>query len=197
MVQGLTSLIPAAALAAGGAAAGAAGGANTGGAKAAAADRAARVKQVVDRYQAAWNASDMAAMAALYTPDVHWVNVVGMHWQGREDVDYAHRILFDQSFRGVTSTPEEIESIVPLPGGGAVAVVRWAVGAYRTPAGDTMPAGRTRMSLTLVPDGDRYRIAHGANIAIVEPARRADPIVQRRARARARAPSGAGAEGPP
>ena len=138
-----------------------------------------RVKHVVVLYESAWNSSDMAAMAELYAPDVHWVNIVGMHWKGREEVDYAHRALFDQSFRGVTTTLEEVESITPVPGGGAIAVVRWAVGPYRTPSGQVSPASRTRMSLTLVPQGDRLLIAHGANIQIVEGAQRSDPVVRR------------------
>ena len=141
-----------------------------------------QVRQVVDRYEAAWNSSDLTAMAALYTPDVHWVNVVGMHWKGREEVDYAHRVLFDQSFRGVANTFEEIESIVPLPGGSAMAVVRWSVAEYRMPSGQMSPASRTRMSLVLVPDGKRLLIAHGANIQIVEGAQRSDPVRQRQDR---------------
>jgi hypothetical protein len=82
----------------------------------------------------------------------------------------------------VRSTLEEIESVVPLPGGGALAVARWAVAAYTTPSGEISPASRTRMSLVLVPHGDRLLIAHGANIQIVEGAQRSDPVRQRRAR---------------
>ena len=118
-------------------------------------------------------------MGALYTPDVHWVNIVGMHWQGFEEVDYAHRALFDTTFKGVRQTLEEIESIMPLAGGGAVAVVRWAVDAYTAPSGQPMTASRTRMSLTLIPRGDGLALAHGANIQIVEPAQRSDPVQQR------------------
>jgi uncharacterized protein (TIGR02246 family) len=169
VVLGMTSMMPAAALAAGSATARPTD------------SLAARVKQVVDLYEAAWNSSDMTAMAALYAPDVHWVNIVGMHWKGREEVDYAHRAMFDQSFRGVTSTFEEIESVVPFPGGGATAVVRWSVASYRAPSGQISPANRTRMSLVLVPDGDRLLIAHGANIQIVEGAQRSDPVWQRQA----------------
>lgn len=141
---------------------------------------ARRVREVVARYGAAWNANDMEAMAALYTRDVHWVNIMGMHWQGFEEVDFAHRSLFASTFKDVAQTAEAIEAIAPLPGGGAVAVVRWAVAAYRAPSGRDFPASRTRMSLTLVPAGDRLLIAHGANIQIVEPAQASDPVVRRR-----------------
>jgi uncharacterized protein (TIGR02246 family) len=49
----------------------------------------AKVKVVLDGWEAAWNASDMTAMWRLATDDVHWVNVVGMHWRGKAEVQKA------------------------------------------------------------------------------------------------------------
>lgn len=135
-----------------------------------------KVARLAEAYAAAWNASDMDAMADLYTDDVHWVNIVGMHWQGKRQVDRAHRVFFDIMFRGVMQSLQEIESIVALPGGGAVAVLRWSVGTFTTPAGQVVPPSRDRMTLVLVPDGERLLIAHGANIQIDEMAQRSDPI---------------------
>jgi uncharacterized protein (TIGR02246 family) len=139
-------------------------------------DLTGKVRHVVNLYAAAWNASDMDAMAALYTGDVHWVNIVGMHWRGKTAVDRAHRVFFEIMFKGVPLRLEEIESVTPLPGGAVVAVVRWSVGAFRTPVGEQVPPSRDRMTLVLVPDGDRLRIAHGANVQIDEMAQRSDPI---------------------
>lgn len=136
----------------------------------------ATLDRLLAKYTAAWKAGDGAVLAALYSPDVHWVNIVGMHWQGRADVDYAHRALFAGPFKGVSETLEKVESLTPLPGGGAVAVIRWAVGAYTSPAGHPIPASRTRMTLVLVPEGKDFLIAHGANIQIVEGAQRSDPV---------------------
>lgn len=135
-----------------------------------------QVRHVADAYGSAWNASDMDAMAALYTDDVHWVNIVGMHWQGKAQVDRAHRAYFEAMFRDVPIALQAIESVRPLPGGGAIAVLRWSVAAYRSPGGTQMPPSRNRMSLTLVPQGDRLLIAHGANIEINEAAQRSNPI---------------------
>ena len=139
-------------------------------------DLSRRVAELVDRYAASWNAADMDAMSALYADDVHWVNIVGMHWQGKPQVDRAHRVYFDIMFKGVPLSLQEIESIRPMPGGGAVAVVRWSVGAFRTPTGQQVPPSRDRMSLMLVPDGNKLLIAHGANVQIDEMAQRSDPI---------------------
>lgn len=142
-------------------------------------DAAAKVRRLADRYAAAWNASDMDAMASLYAPDVHWVNIVGMHWQGKADVDHAHRVFFDIMFRGVPMTLEAIESVAPIPGGAVVAVIRWSVGAFRTPTGAQVPPSRDRMSLVLVPHGGELLIAHGANIQIDEMAQHSDPARKR------------------
>lgn len=136
----------------------------------------AQIRQLAESYSSAWNAADMDAMSALYTPDVHWVNIVGMHWQGWAAVDKAHRAFFDRMFKGVPMKLEDIESISALPGGGAVAVLRWSVGAFKTPAGALNPPSRDRMTLVLVPAGDRLKIMHGANIQIVEGAQRSNPI---------------------
>jgi uncharacterized protein (TIGR02246 family) len=139
-------------------------------------DPAAKVRQLVDRYAAAWNASDMDAMAKLYTDDIHWVNIVGMHWKGKAQVDHAHRIYFDVMFKGVPMVLEEIESVVAITGGALVAVVRWSVGAFKTPFGQQVPPSRDRMSLVLVPNGDGLQIAHGANIQIDELAQKSNPV---------------------
>lgn len=148
----------------------------TGKVSAAAAIPDARVRDLVDRYAGAWNAADMDAMGTLYADDVHWVNIVGMHWQGKAQVDRAHRVYFDVMFKGVPLLLEEIESVQPIAGGGFVVVVRWSVGAFRTPAGERRPPSRDRMSLVLVPYGSGLRIAHGANIQIDELAQRFDPV---------------------
>src|SRR3954453_20614782 len=88
----------------------------------------AEIRVVLGRWEAGWNASDMNAMWQLATDDIHWVNVVGMHWRGKTEVQNAHQAFFDQLFKGRTCKLEDIESIVPLPGGAFVAVVRWAMG---------------------------------------------------------------------
>src|ERR1700730_19260776 len=97
-----------------------------------------KVRAVLDAWEAAWNASDMNAMWQLATDDIHWVNVVGMHWRGRAEVQKAHQVYFDLLFRWEVVQARGIESIEPLPG---VAVIRWAMGGYRQPTGVMRPLG--------------------------------------------------------
>lgn len=141
-------------------------------------DTAHKVQDLLDRWLAAWNASDMDAMFALFRADAHWVNIVGMHWQGRAEVEQAHRVYFDLMFKGVHQSLETIESIVPIAGGAVTVVARWSLGAFKTPDGHLNPPSRDRMSLVLAPEGDHFVIVHGANIAIVEEAQRFNPVLK-------------------
>ena len=136
----------------------------------------AKVKAVLGQWEAAWNASDMNAMWQLATDDVHWVNVVGMLWRGKTEVQKAHQAYFDLLFKDRSCKLEAIESIEPLPGGAFVAVVRWSMGGFRRPTGQMRPPGKDRMSLVLVPRGEGLAIAHGANVPIDEEAEAHNPI---------------------
>jgi len=116
-------------------------------------------------------------MAKHYASNVHWVNIVGMHWQGKAQVDQAHRVYFDIMFNGVPRRLEDIESVVPLPGGAVVAVIRWAIGAFKTPEGQQVLPSRDRMSLVLIPQGKDLLIVRGSNVQINEEAQRSDRVV--------------------
>ena len=59
------------------------------------------IRAAIKDYEQLWNISDLDGMGRLYAPNVHWVNVKAMHWQGFEDVDRAHRVYFDLMFKGV------------------------------------------------------------------------------------------------
>lgn len=123
-----------------------------------------------------WNASDMDAMFAVATPDIHWVNVVGMHWQGHADVKKAHAVFFDVMFRGVPLKLEAVEHVKPLPGGLRLLVVRWLLGAYKTPSGEPRPASLNRMSILAVPGPAGLLISHVANIEVSSQAARHNPV---------------------
>lgn len=134
------------------------------------------IKGVIDAYQASWNASDLDAMGALYRPDIHWVNVKGMHWRGFEEVDRAHRVYFDIMFRGVRQDLEGIESITSVAPGVAIAVMKWRHGAFRTPSGQQAPEMFTRMTLVMTKADNNWKIIQGCNIEIDEQAGQFDPI---------------------
>lgn len=138
-----------------------------------------KADKVINAWVDAWNQEDLDAMFALFTPDAHWVNIVGMHWQGRDAVEKAHRVYFDMMFRGVKQRFLATESLTLLPGGGVVVVVRLAVDAFRQPNGVVKPPSEDRLTLVMVPRGNDLAIVHGANVAIVAEAQQHDPVLKK------------------
>jgi uncharacterized protein (TIGR02246 family) len=123
---------------------------------------------------AAWNANDVDGLFAGAAPDMHWINVVGMHWRGRDVALHAHRVFFKIMFRDVSLTLETIESIVGT-GHCRVAVVRWALGDYTVPTGQRIVGERNRMTLVFTGEDDTLTLHHVANIRIDEQAAAHDP----------------------
>jgi uncharacterized protein (TIGR02246 family) len=77
------------------------------GSPALAADEAA-IRAILDRQTDAWNKHDMEAFVADTMPDVDWINVVGMHWRGRETVMRAHAVLHKGMFANSRMLTPEI-----------------------------------------------------------------------------------------
>jgi uncharacterized protein (TIGR02246 family) len=136
----------------------------------------AAIRELIATYETTWNTSDLDGMGRLYHPEIHWVNVKGMHWRGFEEVDRAHRAFFDIMFRGTRQDLEEIESITQTAPGVAIAVVRWLHGAYKTPSGTQVPPQNTRMTLVLAKGEGGWKIVQGCNIEVDAQAARFDPI---------------------
>jgi len=139
---------------------------------------ASKAGKTLNAWVDAWNREDLDAMFAVFTPDAHWVNIVGMHWQGRDAVEKAHRAYFEVMFRGVKQRLLATESLTPLPGGGAVVVARLAVDAFRQPNGVVKQPSEDRLTLVMVPRGEDLAIIHGANVAIVAEAQQHDPVLK-------------------
>jgi uncharacterized protein (TIGR02246 family) len=100
---------------------------------------------LLDRFAECWNAGDAESLAALFSPDADFVNVVGLWWRRREDIRNAHAYGFERIFGG--STMRWLRSRVrPL---GDVAVVHglWELQGQRGPAGE---AGAPRRGVLVV-----------------------------------------------
>jgi uncharacterized protein (TIGR02246 family) len=59
----------------------------------------ANVKRVVASLAESWNRHDMASFAAAFCDDADFVNVIGMHWQGRQEIEAKHTVTHRTTFR--------------------------------------------------------------------------------------------------
>ena len=141
------------------------------------------IRKTINGFVAAWNTSDMKAMDKLFCEDAEFVNVVGMHWRGRAQIDAAH-IVFDMLiFHGVQMKVDSI-GVRPLGSDYAIAVVLETLDSYTTPSGQVVPKGQVRGSWVLARNGGDWKIAHCQNVNVDAEAAKHDPVNSRPKEAR-------------
>jgi uncharacterized protein (TIGR02246 family) len=124
---------------------------------------ASGIETVVTAVVGAWNRHDMKAYSALFTEDADFVNVVGMHFRGRPQIEAVHldlhRTIFRNSnLRAVSTTVRSLNDQV------ALAHVAWEMtGAEGLPGWNVPELRKGMMSLVLVRTGDRWLITAAQN----------------------------------
>ena len=137
---------------------------------------AAAIRAVMERQGDAWNRHDMDAYVAETTPDVEWVNVVGMHWVGRETVKRAHAALHRTMFANSRVLPPKSVEMRQLAPGVVVTVTTGGIeGVGRTPDGSAYPDDGSIMTEVFLKTPEGWRIAHAHNTNIVARAVAHDP----------------------
>ncbi|QFU16041.1 SgcJ/EcaC family oxidoreductase [Microvirga thermotolerans] len=114
----------------------------------------------------AWNRHDMPALAGLFAEKAHFVNVVGLWWKSRDEIEAAHAATHATIFRESRLTGE-VGAVTPLaPGLAAVHLVWEMTGQAGT---DGAPAGPRRGILLFVlkEEGNRWQVAVAQNTDIV------------------------------
>ena len=123
-------------------------------------------ESIATKMIAAWNAHDMTAWGQRFTTDVDFVNVVGVHWKGRDELVAAHVESHKAQFKNSILVTHSVEAQLLSPEFGLVHV-NWGI------SGDLDPDGTARqprdgiVSWLLVKQTDGswlIRNAHNTNI---------------------------------
>jgi uncharacterized protein (TIGR02246 family) len=131
-----------------------------------AADEAA-VRAIIDRQTDAWNKHDMDAFVADAMPDVDWINVVGMHWKGRETVLKAHAALHKGMFANSRMLTPDITMMREIAPDAIVEThVNRIEGVGALPSGAAYPDSGNLLTLVFVKTQAGWRIAHAHNTTI-------------------------------
>lgn len=133
------------------------------------------IRRTIMGIEETWNAHDMKAFAKLLREDAEWINVVGMHWRGRDAVVKAHAIFHEIMFKDCRLKTDEVE-IRPLDNDYAIAVVTTTQDSFTTPDGHVMPKGQTKQSYVLNKTPEGWKILHAENVRIDAEAVKNDPV---------------------
>lgn len=125
------------------------------------------VKTFVSSLAESWNRHDMSSFAAAFAENADFVNVIGMHWQGRQEIEAKHAVTHRTIFRSSTLQILE-QSVRFLRSRIAVAHV-WTElqGGESLPGRNVSDTRRTLMTCVLVKEGERWLITAAHNTDIV------------------------------
>lgn len=126
-----------------------------------------KVTSVVNAFAESWNRHDMDAFAALFADDAEFVNVVGLWWRGRPEIQGAHEFTHQTMFKNSRLTIQEVATRFPVPEI-AIARCRWTLEGHVTPDGGALPPRTGVLVNTLQSAGGAWRIIDSQNTDIVE-----------------------------
>ena len=134
------------------------------------------IRAVINNQITAWNLHDMHAYVADMTPDVEWVNVVGMRWVGRDDVFKAHQQYHQTIFKTRTLHPFTTLDIRAITPDVAVVTASGEADGYTTPDGLARPASTSMLTYVLVHRDGRWLITEAHNTTVDPRAAPHNPI---------------------
>ena len=98
------------------------------------ADVKSQIANVIATLSDSWNRHDMATYAAQFTEDADFINVLGMHWHGRPEIEARHADVHRSIFRNSTLRVLDY-SLRPLNPGIVLAHIQWEMTGHDSPPG--------------------------------------------------------------
>ncbi len=124
-----------------------------------------------------WNTHNYDDMKKYTTDDVDWVNVVGMRWKGRKEVQFAHQAYHNTMFKDIALEQKQatVRFITPDV---AIAHVLSYYGEFTTPDGGKAGDTDDLATLVYVKKNGQWLLTAGENVTVVEAAKPHDPVKQ-------------------
>lgn len=129
--------------------------------------RKAQIDNVINAIVESWNTHDMKLHAAQFTDDADFVNVLGMYWKGRAEIEQHHAAIHSTIFRNSKLRILE-HSVRELSDTVALAHVRWEMTGHDAIPGVNFTEVRRGIgTVVLVEQGGQWLISAFQNTDIV------------------------------
>jgi uncharacterized protein (TIGR02246 family) len=127
---------------------------------------AAAAKAVATAFIADWNRHEMKSFAGLFAEDADFVNVIGLWWHGRPEIQKEHDALHATRMKNshLTATETTVRVLYPHV---AVVHVRWQLTGDTGIDGVTLPPRQGILSLVTFRSGSKWLIASAQNTDVV------------------------------
>ena len=133
------------------------------------------VDKQVDALIASWNNHNYDDIANYATEDCDWVNVVGMWWKNRREIQYAHQVFHEGMFKNVPLTKTSVHFRAVTKDVMVVHLLQ-RVGAYTSPSGTFYPEADNLKLLVFVKKSEKWLLTAVENVVVVEQAQRSNPV---------------------
>jgi uncharacterized protein (TIGR02246 family) len=122
---------------------------------------------LVSEIEAAWNSHDMSRFAASFAVDADFVNVVGMWWRGRDQIEKEHAAMHAGQFKNSTMRLE-LAAFKEVGSGVGVMHVRWQLDGHAASGPRRTTATRRGIwSWTVRDDGSKLAIVSSQNTDVL------------------------------
>jgi len=128
----------------------------------------AAIRGIAAQWEEAWNRHDMSAMAELLTDDADFVNVGGMHWKGREQIEQEHAKRHQRQFKESVWTTRDVQ-VQFLKPDLMLVHIQWGIHGDRDPDGTPRKPRQGMFTWVMRKDQDTWRIraAHNTNVIVL------------------------------
>ena len=137
------------------------------------------IQTQIDAYFTAWNKHDFSDMKNYLADTSDFVNIVGFHWKGRIDIEYAHQVVHQQMFKDKPLRKISAQ-IRLLTNDVAIAhVVMHLVGTVITPDGSKIGNNDALATIVFIKKNGAWLITALENVEVSEVAKPFNPITLR------------------
>lgn len=126
------------------------------------------IQKVIDHYVEAWNFHECKGFGNDFTVDADFVNIYGMHFSGRAEIEERHVRIMQTFLKGSFFEVVKMQLREVQPGL-VVAIVHWRVSGFRTPRSDMNKPAETREGLfshVFIKNDDKWEITATQNTLI-------------------------------
>ncbi len=125
------------------------------------------VRAYLEKLIPAWNAHDMKTFASLFAPDADFVNVVGIWWKNRGEIEAAHVATHKTLFKDSRLTGQ-IASVKWIRPDVAAAHMTWSLVGAKSPNGDPIPERKGILLFVVAREATGWTIRAAQNTDIIE-----------------------------
>jgi len=120
-------------------------------------DEERALRKLVSAYSDSWNRHDMEAFATVFTDDVDYVNLAGVHWKGVQENVRQHAALFQNRLKNVVQTPTSVQ-VRFVTADVALVHTTWDATGWTRPNGQPVPVLKEITTMVMVKRNGKWLI---------------------------------------